>query len=81
MYQVGKELARCVRTTSKNATSVSSVKRGGIKQNTSMGIAVNSLEIRRGYLPSVQNILCTILLFHNDERYQLDATIMIYYHK
>ena len=64
MQHVGKELARCVRTTSETATSVSSVKRGGIKRNTSLRMAVNLLEIRRGYLPSVQNMLCTILLFH-----------------
>jgi len=24
---------------------------------------------------------CIILVYENDERYQLDATIMIYYHK
>lgn len=64
MWQVGKELARCVRTTFKNATSVSSVKSGEVKRNTSMRMAVNVLEIRRGYLPSVQNMLCTKLLFH-----------------
>jgi hypothetical protein len=64
MWQVSKELARCVRTTSKNATSVSSVKTGEIRRNTSMRMAVNSLEISRGYLPNVKNMSCTILLFH-----------------
>jgi hypothetical protein len=54
----------CSPRKSKNATSVSSVKRGGIKRNTSIRMAVNLLEIQRGYLPSVRNMLCPILLFH-----------------
>lgn len=73
------ELARCVRTISKITTSVLSVKRGGIKGNTSMRMAVNLLEIRTGYLPRVQNTLCTILLFNTLLLWHQQLTAFCYF--
>ena len=78
-WQVGMELARCVRTISKITTSVLSVKRGGIKGNTSMRMAVNLLEIRTGYLPRVQNTLCTILLFNTLLLWHQQLTAFCYF--